>query len=229
MATRANLLLNSLAPADFALLEAALEPIELESRHPVETANQPIEHIYFPDSGIISVVARSGEEVIEVAVIGREGMSGTAVVMGNHRSPNDVYVQAPGKAHRIEADKLRVALANSPSMRSLFQRFAQVFTVQVAQTALSNGRGKINERLARWLLMADDRLDGDEVQLTHEFIAVMLGVRRPGVTDALHALEGGGLIQSGRSAIKVLDRKGLVALAGSTYGVPEAEYKRLIG
>jgi CRP-like cAMP-binding protein len=114
-------------------------------------------------------------------------------------------------------------------LRVHLQRFAQVFMTQVAQTALANGRAKIGERLARWLLMAHDRLDDEELRLTHEFIAVMLGVRRPGVTDALNELEGKGLIRSTRGAIRVVNRAGLEAIAGATYGVPESEYRRLIG
>jgi CRP-like cAMP-binding protein len=104
-----------------------------------------------------------------------------------------------------------------------------VFSVQVAHTALANGRAKIEERLARWLLMVHDRIDGDEVNLTHDFIALMLGVRRPGVTDALHALEGKGLIRSTRGVLRIVDREGLEVIANAIYGVPEAEYRRLIG
>jgi CRP-like cAMP-binding protein len=224
-----NLLLNRLDPADLALLRNALEPVALDLRQQLEVANEPIEYVYFPDAGIISVLAKSADEVIEVAVIGREGMSGITVVLDNHSSPNDVNVQAVGTAHRIASDQLRQALRQSSSLRMVLHSFAHVFTVQLAQTALANGRAKISERLARSLLMAHDRLDGDDIQLTHEFIATMLGVRRPGVTDALHELEGKGLIQSSRAAISVLDRQGLVRLAGSAYGVPEAEYNRLLG
>jgi CRP-like cAMP-binding protein len=101
--------------------------------------------------------------------------------------------------------------------------------IQVVQTALANGRAKIEERLARWLLMAQDRLDDGNLQLTHEFIALMLGVRRPGVTDAINDLEGKGLIRSARGRVRIVDRKGLEAAAGGIYGVPEAEYRRLIG
>jgi len=226
--TVSNRLLLSLSKADRALL-STLEGVALAVRQPIEIANTPIPHVYFPDSGIISIVAKSADDQIEAGVVGREGMSGTAIVMGNHRSPNDAYVQVAGFAHRIPANDLRMALEESASMRQLMARYAQVFMVQVAQTALANGRAKIEERLARWLLMAHDRLDGDDVNLTHEFIATMLGVRRPGVTDALHELEGKGLIRSNRGANTIIDRKGLLAVAGSAYGVPEAEYERLLG
>lgn len=224
-----NRLLLALSKRDRELLAPDLTPIELKRGDAIEAANSPIEHVYFPDSGIISVVATSDDHRIEAGLVGREGMSGTAVVLGNHRSPNDAYVQSGGYAHRIGAKRLRTAIEASPTLRRLLQRYAQVFMVQVTQTALANGRAKIEVRLARWLLMAHDRQDGDALRLTHQFIAVMLGVRRPGVTDALGALEQKGLIHCDRVAIHVLKRAGLMRVAGSAYGVPEAEYERLIG
>lgn len=224
-----NVLLQTLNDADKALLKPHLEHVVLEQRDQIEIANESIPYTYFPESGIISVVAKSGGEQIEAGVIGREGVTGIAVVMGNHRSPNDAYVQVPGAGHRISAPALRVAIEQSATLRRMLQRFAQVFMTQVAQTALANGRSKIEERLARWLLMAHDRIDDAEIRLTHEFIAIMLGVRRPGVTDALNELEGKGLIRSMRGAIRVTNRAGLQHIAGNAYGIPEAEYERLIG
>lgn len=129
----------------------------------------------------------------------------------------------------LSADDLRDLLLLSQPLRQIAQRFVQVFMTQVGQTALANGRAKIDERLARWLLMAQDRLDDAGLQLTHEFIALMLGVRRPGVTEAINELEGRGLIRSTRGDLRVIDRKGLEAVAGGIYGVPESEYVRLIG
>jgi CRP-like cAMP-binding protein len=223
-----NRLLLALSKADRALLTPWLEPVELDLRRPIERANKPISHAYFPDHGIISVVAKSADDQIEAGLIGREGMSGAAIVLGNHRSPNDAYVQMAGSAHRIPAKHLRAAMDTSKSLRQRLQRFAHVFMVQIAQTAFANGKTTIDARLARWLLMVHDRQDGNELALTHEFIAVMLGVRRSGVTDALHDLEGKRLIRASRGAIRILSRKGLIALAGGIYGVPEAEYERLM-
>jgi CRP-like cAMP-binding protein len=202
--------------------------VELDLRQSIEQAHKPIKHVYFPESGIISIVAKSADDQIEAGLIGWEGMSGAAVVLGNHRSPNDAYVQMAGSAHRIDAKRLRAALDVSKSLRQRLQRCAHVFMVQIAQTAFANGKSRIDERLARWLLMVHDRQDGDELSLTHEFIAVMLGVRRSGVTDALHELEGKDLIRASRGVIRIIKRKGLVALAGGIYGVPEAEYERLM-
>ncbi len=224
-----NQVLLGLSKADRVLLWPMLEDVALDLRDPIETANTSIKHVYFPDSGIISVVAKSADDQIEAGLIGREGMSGTAVLLGNHRSPNDAYVQLTGSAHRITAKNLRVALEASKTLRQRMQRYAHVFMVQIAQTAFANGMARIEERLARWLLMAHDRQDDDEIHLTHEFIAIMLGVRRSGVTDALHALEGQGLIRASRGVVRVVNRKGLIALARGTYGVPESEYRRLMG
>ncbi|HYD88363.1 MAG TPA: Crp/Fnr family transcriptional regulator [Vitreimonas sp.] len=211
-------------------MSTRLLAVDLQHRQPIEAAHKPIEHVYFPTRGIISIVAKSPDgQQIEAGVVGREGMSGLAVVMSNHRSPNDAFVQVAGSALRMSADDLRVSLGESERLRQLAQRFVQVFMTQIAQTALANGRAKIEERLARWLLMAQDRLDEGTLQLTHEFIALMLGVRRPGVTDALNDLEGKGLIRSSRGLVRIVDRVGLEAAAGGIYGVPEAEYKRLIG
>jgi CRP-like cAMP-binding protein len=202
--------------------------VELELRRSTEKSGTPITHIYFPESGIISVVANAAQKEIEVGLIGLEGMSGTAVLLGDQRSPNDVYVQMAGVAHRIAARRLRQALEASKTLRERLQRYAHVFMVQIAQTAVANGTAKIDARLARWLLMAHDRHNDDELPLTHEFIAVMLGVRRPGVTDALHTLEGKGLITAERGVIRIVRRKGLIALAGGAYGVAESEYARLL-
>jgi CRP-like cAMP-binding protein len=223
-----NRLLRALSKADLALLTPWLEPVKLDLRQSIEKAHTPIAHVYFPESGIISIVAKSAEDQIEAGLIGNEGMSGAAVVLGNHRSPNDAYVQMAGAAHRITAKRLRAALDASKVLRQRLQRFSHVLMVQIAQTAFANGKARIDERLARWLLMVHDREDGNDLALTHEFVAVMLGVRRSGVTDALHELEGKGLIRASRGAIHVLNRKGLMALARGIYGVPEAEYERLM-
>jgi CRP-like cAMP-binding protein len=223
-----NRLLLALSKADRALLAPWLEPVELELRQSVEQAHKPIKYVYFPESGIISVVAKSAGEQIEAGLIGYEGMSGAAIVLGNHRSPNDAYVQMNGSAHRISAKRLRDAIQASKGLHQRLQSFVHVFMVQIAQTAFANGKATIDARLARWLLMVHDRQDNDELQLTHEFMAVMLGVRRSGVTNALHVLEGKSLIRASRGVIRIVSRKGLTSLAGGIYGVPEAEYERLM-
>lgn len=228
--TKRNLLLHSLPLEDLARLEPHLRPVTLEVRRTFSEPGAPIREVCFPDSGIISVVARVGNgRSIETGLIGFEGMTGLPILLGADRWPNETYVQMPGYGRVLDADILREALAASPTMQARFLRYAQVFTVLTGQTALANGRAKIDERLARWLLMASDRLERDEMPLTHEFLALMLGVRRPGVTDALHRLEGDLLIRARRGSITIRDREGLERAANGSYGVPEAEYRRLFG
>lgn len=225
-----NHLLSALSESDFILLETNLSPIRLDVRFQLEDANKPIRHIYFPDTGIVSVVAAgAGDRQSEIGLIGREGMTGINVVMGNDRSPHLSYVQVAGQGRRIKADDLRHAMRESGTIQNCFLHFAQAFMVQTAHTAVANGRANIEERLARWLLMAHDRLDGNEVPLTHEFIALMLNVRRAGVTVALQALSRRRLITAKRGQIMVTNRAGLETAANGLYGIPEAEYRRLTG
>ena len=151
------------------------------------------------------------------------------IVLGNHRSPHATYIQAPGTGKCIPATELRKATQISLSLRDSLLKFVQAFGVQTTHTAISNAQSRLDVRLARWLLMAHDRIGDDTLPLTHEFLSLMLGVRRAGVTEALHALRERGLISYGRGQITVKDRKGLERAAGEAYGVPEAEYRRLIG
>ena len=225
-----NTLLSSLSTGDFDLLAPHLESVTLELRKTLEKPNKTIEAVYFPETGFASVVAvqRGGKEV-EVGLIGREGMTGLPIVLGNHRSPHATYIQAPGKGHCIPASELRQAMQTSASLRDSLLKFVQAFGVQTAHTAICNARSKIDVRLARWLLMAQDRIQSDRLPLTHEFLSLMLAVRRPGVTDALKALRQRGLISYGRGEITINDRKRMARVAGEAYGTPESEYRRLIG
>jgi CRP-like cAMP-binding protein len=225
-----NRLLAALSKDDRERLQPHLEPIDLEIRKVLEQPNKRIDGVYFLDHGIASVVAVQAKETkVEIGLIGREGMTGLAVVLGNHRSPHSTYIQAAGRGQRIAAAELRKALAASATLQTLLMKFAQAFMVQTAHTAIANARARLDQRLARWLLMAHDRLDGNALPLTHEFLALMLGVRRAGVTETLNALESQKLIESARGRIVVRDRKGIERRAGGSYGVPEAEYRRLIG
>jgi CRP-like cAMP-binding protein len=218
-----------LSPADRALLQPSLETVGLKTGQILEAPDDPIQHIYFPESGLLSIVARTKpNHRIEVAMIGYEGMTGQALVLGEHRSANETLVQAPGSALRIATPALLQALAGSRTLSALLLRYFYVFMVQCSQTALANGRGKLQERLARSLLMWHDRICEDELVLTHEFLALLLGVRRPGVTGALHELEGKHLIRSTRSLVRIVDRAGLERAANGFYGIPEAKYDQSI-
>ncbi len=223
-------LLAALSADDLALLEPQLEQVSLERRFVLEIPNKPFDKVYFMETGVASVVAVNGRgERIEVGLIGCEGMSGVPLVMGNHRSPNSTYMQIGGEALCIDGDAMRETLSKSETLRTMLLHFAQTFMTQAAQTAVANGRAKLEERLARWILMAHDRMAADDVPLTHEFLSVMLGVRRASVTVALDGLKKKGLIETRRGGITVVERPAIEAIAGSFYGVPETEYRRLIG
>jgi CRP-like cAMP-binding protein len=225
-----NEILALLSAEDLALVEPHFERVLLKARDTLEAPDSPIEHVYFIESGVASIVAKMvrGRD-IEVGVIGREGVTGSAIVQGDDQSPHHTFVQLEGVAVRLGADQFRTALVRSGTLPAVLNLYARALGIQVSATALANGRSKLEERLARWLLMVHDRMDGDRFSLTHEFLAVMLGVRRPGVTVALHILEGRGLIRSNRAEIIIVDREGLIVLADGAYGIPEREYDRLLG
>jgi CRP-like cAMP-binding protein len=215
-----NKLLSRLSRADARLLEPHLEPVDLPLRKQLQAKNKRVEQVYFIDRGIASVVANGGT-AIEIGMIGREGMSGISVLLGDgERVPHETYMQVAGSGQRLAASKLREAIAASDTLHPLLLRYVHFFMTQTTQTALANGRSKIEERLARWLLMARDRLDSDALPLTHEFLAVMLGVRRSGVTVALQELERKGLINHRRSMITIADRDGLEHSSNGTYSAP---------
>jgi CRP-like cAMP-binding protein len=162
-------------------------------------------------------------------MVGYEGMTGLSVVLGDNQSANETLVQSAGTARRISCVALRKVMNRSRNLTAVLLRYGHVFMIQGSQTALANGRGRLDERLARWLLMWHDRIRNNDLTITHDFLALLLGVRRPGVTVALHDLEGNGLIRCNRNHVRVLDRDGLRQAANGFYGIPEAEYDRSIG
>jgi CRP-like cAMP-binding protein len=223
-----NHLLKQLSSADMAFLDPLMEPVDLKQGDVLFEPLQPIKHVYFFNRGLSSEIAINADgHRIEVGCIGYEGFSGIPVVLGVDQSPHRSFMQAGTSALRIASTDLKQAMMATPAFSSLLLRFAHVFMIQIAATALADGRYKVEQRLARWLLMSQDRVGG-ELPLTHEFLSLMLGVRRPSVTDALHVLEGKQAITAERALIKVRDRSKLRALAGRAYGAPEAEYQRVI-
>jgi len=225
-----NHLLNSLMPSDAALLAPHLERIELPFRFSLETAQKPITHVYFPLDGVVSVVATGPREhSIEVGIIGRDGMSGHAVLMGTDRAPNATFVQIAGHGVRIKTEMLKAMVRQSATLRDSCLTYLQAFSVQASHTALANGRGTLEQRLARWLLMAHDRMETERIRLTHELLSIMLGVQRPTVSLALKKMEVAGAIKTQRSSINIKNRALLKKTARGFYGVPEAEQERLTG
>jgi CRP-like cAMP-binding protein len=224
-----NHILRTLARSDLAALAPHLHPVRLPAGKVIEEPGKPIQAIVFLDCGFISVVARGKQDRrIETGFIGFEGMTGVPVILGDDRSPHETFVQAAGSGHCVETQDIQVLMRTHPGLREVFLRFALAYMVQTAHTALANGRARIEERLARWLLMAHDRMERPDLPLTHELLSIMLGVRRPGVTDALHRLEGYRTIRARRGVITILDRERLLEIADASYGLPELEYKRLL-
>lgn len=228
--TLRNRILRNLPHEDFQLLAPSLHRVSLMPRETLEAPDAPVADCFFPEPGVVSIIAQNGDgERQDVGLVGPEGMTGLVVVIGADRCPHHGIVQVPGRAWRLPAQRLAEAIQASPRLHALLLRYAHAFAVQVAGTALANGRYGLEARLARWLLMAHDRADREDLPLTHEAIAQMLGVRRAGVTTALHKLEGSGTIRAVRGSITILDRGQLEQVAGASYGRPEAEYARLFG
>jgi len=225
-----NTLLRRLPEASLQRLAARLERVDLLRSHQLSSPHQPMEHAYFFESGIASVVIRSPEgQHSEIGIIGRDGMCPVSAILDADADPFSIHMQMPGQAYRIPVADLKAVLAQDREVHRLLARYTQALAVQQAYTALSNAVHHIDERLARWILMCHDRVDGSDISLTHEFMSIMLAVRRPSVTTALHVLEGKKLIYSERGVVSVRNRAGLEAFARDAYGECEKEYERLIG
>jgi CRP-like cAMP-binding protein len=226
-----NLLLRALSSDDYALLEPHLERTKLSSKYRLFEAHQPVERVHFMEGGVASIVSeQEAGDLVEIGLYGREGMSGASVVLGAEQSPHISMVQVDHTSSlNIASERLLEACDRSVNLLKLLLRYVHSLNVQAALTAASNAHYALPERLARWLLMCHDRVGGDQIELTHEFISMMLAVRRSGVTVTLHTLEATGAIKATRGMVIVKDRERLEEIAGESYGGPEAEYRRLIG
>jgi CRP-like cAMP-binding protein len=225
-----NRLLRLLPAADFEIIAPWLKPVDLPLRTVLAEPDQPVEYAHFLDRGLGSILAISPEgQQAEVGIFGREGFCPTSLALGSDRTINFIVIQADAQGHRIERARLQDAIAKSHGLRNLLALYVQTLQYQTGFTALSNAVHPVDERLARWLLMCHDRSDGDEMALTHEFMSVMLAVRRPTVTTALHVLEGNGFISAERGYITMRNREAMERFTQDAYGKPEAEYRRLIG
>jgi CRP-like cAMP-binding protein len=224
-----NSLLQNMCALDLALIEPHLVRCAMPQRMGIERSNVAIPFVYFIESGVASIVAKHANRDTEMGLIGSEGMTGATIVMGGDQMPHECYMQLAGQGMRLETGQLAAALSSSPTLRLFLLRFVQSLTVQTGFTALANARCNLLERLARWLLMCADRTTNGRLEITHEFLSVMLGMRRPGVTVGLQNLEGMLLIRATRGLIEIRDRAGLEQVAANSgYGLAEAEYQRLM-
>jgi CRP-like cAMP-binding protein len=225
-----NRLLTLLREADRKRLRRHLEPVVLEYRRPLYNAFEPIEFVHFIESGVGSLVlTMANGQAAEVGTIGNEGFVGLPVLLGDDTGPTSIYVQVPGEGLRMKAKTFREELERSAPMRATMLRYAHAFFNQVAQSAACASLHPLEQRCCRWLLMTHDRMQSDEFLLTHEFLAMMLGVRRAGVTVSAAGLKRAGLIRYKRGSVTIIDRGGLEQRSCECYGVSKREFDRLLG
>ena len=226
----ANRILSQLPTEEYERLSAHLEPVTLAAGDVLHYPQEPITRVYFPTRGTVSVIATFEDGAgVEVGVVGNEGMFGVNIVLGSQTTPHEAIVQLPGEALRAPASMIREEFRKGGQLHDLILRYTQAFLIQIAQTAACNRSHPIGGRLARWLLMSHDRAMTDELHLTHEFIAVMLGTRRAGVSEAAGKLQHDGMIKYRRGHIQILDRKGLESISCECYPIVKKEFERLLG
>jgi CRP-like cAMP-binding protein len=225
-----NRLLRQLSDGEGQRLASKLSLVDVKVRDCVYDRGTTIEAVYFPLDAVFSFVALIDDEVVvEVATIGNEGFVGLPVFLGVTTSVHAAFCQVPGQALRMSADDLRTAIGNGDGLRERLNRYTQAMIVQVAQNVACNRMHTTEERASRWLLQTHDRTDRDTFELTQEFLAQMLGVRRPTVSLTAGLLQSAGLIRYTRGQVSILDRERLAAVACDCYRVVNDEYDRLIG
>lgn len=218
-----NRLLLALPSRDLKRLMPQLEHFPYQREQVLMDADSALDHIYFPDSGVVSVLAVYADgSVIEMATIGREGCTGVQAIFGAKSSAARFLVQIPGSATRMSRVEFTRAARSMPSLRNLTYAYVQAFLEQVLVSAACNGTHGVKERLARWLLMMRDRSDDDVLEITQNLLAEMLGVERPTITNAARELELAGLIERGRRQVTILDRQGLIEASCECYQLVRA-------
>lgn len=226
---RQNLLLAALPLADYTRLLPDLELVSMPLGWSLYEAGITLSHLYFPTTSIVSLlyIMKNGASA-EIAVAGNEGLVGISLFMGGGSSPNRAVVQSKGSGYRLKARILKAEFAMGGHLQQLTLRYTQALITQMSQTAVCNRHHTVDQQLARWLLLSLDRLPGNEILMTQELIANMLGVRREGVTEAAGKLQAEGLIEYRRGRITVLDREGMEQRVCECYGVVKKEYDRLL-
>jgi CRP-like cAMP-binding protein len=224
-----NRLLNLLPSSEYDRLKAHLQKVELKQAQVLYEARSTIEQVFFPLNSVLSAVAvmRSGD-AIEVATVGNEGVSGLPALSVVATSPNRVFTQIAGDALQADAAIFNRESKQLPKLAETMTSYQQAFLFQVSQSVACNGLHAISPRCCRWLLMTHDRVEGDDLTLTHEFLSYMLGCRRSGVTEVLQSLQEQGLIRYGKGNITVVDRERLEKSTCECYQDIRDEYNRLL-
>ncbi len=226
---RKNQLLAALPEAEWLRWVPHMELVDMPLGHVLYESGSTLSHVYFPTTAIVSLlyVMENGASA-EIAVVGNEGLVGISLFMGGGSTPSRAVVQSAGRGYRLAAQVLKDEFSRNGPVLHLLLRYTQALITQMAQTAVCNRHHGLDQQLCRWLLLSLDRLDGDELVMTQELIANMLGVRREGVTEAALKLQERGLIRYARGRITVLDRKGLEKRTCECYAVVKTEYDRLL-
>jgi CRP-like cAMP-binding protein len=224
-----NILLSRLPTQAIGGFSRHLDPIRLDKKLVLYEAGQPMRYAYFPETGMISVVSAMGDgRSIEVGTIGREGMAGAALLLNADRMPYQCYVQIVGDGYRIKAALLKVEAERIPELRTLILQYQVASLTQAMQTAACNGLHNVQQRCCRWILMSQDKVQSETVPLTHEFLGLMLGVRRASVSEVLQPLQSRGWVRSRRGEITVLDRPGLETGSCECYALIVKQYADLL-
>jgi CRP-like cAMP-binding protein len=227
---RTNRLLSLLSDNDYQRLRPHLSQVTFEYRKSLYEASRPIERVYFPIDGVASLVLTTADGAgAEVGTIGSEGLVGLPNVLGDRDAPSSVYVQVPGTALEIDAGFFRGELQRSPTLNLIMLRYVHAFFNQVAQSAACAHLHKVEQRCCRWLLMTRDRMPSGDFLLTHEFLGMMLGVRRTTVSDVMGALQRAGLVRYRRGHVTILDHQALQQRACECYEISKLEFDRLLG
>ncbi len=224
-----NQILRRLHPSDLATIEPLLVVRDFPRGTVIELPGAPISHAHFIENGFVSVLLKVGRHTSEVGLVGREGLIGLPAILGAPVASYSAIVRQDARTFEVEVDKLRALIAERRPVGATILRCMQAGVAQLAHTAFANARLTIPQRLARWLLMAHDRIDGDTLQITHSVLSDALGVRRPAVTVALHELEGELAIRSRLRTLTILDRDKLERRCEGSYGPAERAYQALLG
>ena len=223
-----NRILACMSPELFDCVRPHLQPVELPRRALLQEHNRQIDHIYFIERGVASLLARTQRDgPVEVAIVGRLGFVGVAAILGTMRSPNRCLMATPGEALRIGCKDLQRIMLETPGVRCHLLNYVHALLIQNTQTALCNVRHQLEERLCRWLLLAADRLDGNVIPLTHDQLSMILGVRRAGVTTALAKLYEDGAVIKTRGTVEIVDRAVLEKKTCQCYRIISSEYNRM--
>jgi CRP-like cAMP-binding protein len=224
-----NALLAHLSSETIADLSRHFESVQFDVKLVLYEPGQRMQYAYFPEAGMVSVVSIMDDgSSIEVGTIGREGMTGASILLTADRVPYQYYIQMAGDGYRIKAALLKVEAEKNEELRTLIFRYQAAFLTQTMQAAACNGLHSIQQRCCRWILMSQDRVDSETVPLTHEFLGLMLGVRRASVSEVLQPLQTRGWIRSQRGQIAILDRKGLETGSCECYRLIAKQYADLV-